>query len=289
MSRVYEALKRAEEEAKEKPKEAPPLRVFEEKPVFPKMEPVLEHRDEDDLEMRFPAEDRPLLTAQPNSFAEEQFRKLRTQILLHSPNPPHTILVTSSVPSEGKTMVAFNLAVSLSREIQKKIILIDGDLRKPSIYLNQYRNSKGLSNFLTNQASLPEILLDSEIENLRIITAGSLTRKSPELIGSKKMWELLRSLRELGDDTYIIIDSPPIIATSEPTLLSKMVDGIVLVVMGGRTPKEAVRRSVKSIDRQKIVGIVLNQIDLMPSSYYSHYYYRYDMKYGRSRNSKAKA
>ena len=92
------------------------------------------------------------------------------------------------------------------------------------------------------------------------------------------MSELFRSLRELRDDTYVIIDSSPIIFTSEATLLSKLVDGIILVVMGGRTPRESVRRAVKSIDRQKIMGIVFNQIDIDPSSYYSKYYYRYYKK-----------
>jgi Mrp family chromosome partitioning ATPase len=90
------------------------------------------------------------------------------------------------------------------------------------------------------------------------------------------MLELFTSLRELRDDTYVIIDSSPIISTSDPTLLSKLVDGIILVVMGGRAPKEFVRRAIKSIDRQKIIGIVFNQIDINPSSYYySKHYYGY--------------
>ena len=95
------------------------------------------------------------------------------------------------------------------------------------------------------------------------------------------MSELLMSLREFGDDTYVIIDSPPVLSTSDPTLLSKLVDGIVLVVMGNRTPGESIRSAIRSIDRQKIIGIVFNQIDIKPSSYYySKYYhhYRYDKK-----------
>ena len=96
------------------------------------------------------------------------------------------------------------------------------------------------------------------------------------------MSELFRSLRELTGDPYVIIDSPPIISTSEPTLLSGLVDGIILVVMGGRVPKEFVRRAVNSIDRQKIIGIVLNQIDMSPSShYYSKHYHHYS--YGKKK------
>jgi capsular exopolysaccharide synthesis family protein len=279
MSRVYEALRKAEKEKSGKTKGAPPLRIFEEKTVSKKEELPFKHSGETAMELELPSEDNhAIILAPPNSFAEEQFRKLRTQIFLRSPNPPHSILVTSAAPQEGKTMVAVNLAISVSQEIQKRVILIDGDIRKPGIYPEKYPNSKGLSNYLSNQTPLSEILLNSEEENLQIIVAGSSTRRSSELIGSKAMCELLRSLRELGDDTYVIIDSSPIMSTSEPTLLSKMVDGIVLVVKANETPKESVRRAVKSIDRQKIIGVVFNQIDLKPSSYYSKYYYGYYRK-----------
>jgi Mrp family chromosome partitioning ATPase len=121
--------------------------------------------------------------------------------------------------------------------------------------------------------------LNSGAENLQIIPAGNSSRKSAELIGSKKMSELLRALREFGDDTYVVIDSPPIMSTVEPTLLSKIVDGVILVVTGGRTPKESVRRAVTSIDRQKLIGAVFNEVDIKPSSYYSKSYYGYYRKY----------
>ena len=88
----------------------------------------------------------------------------------------------------------------------------------------------------------------------------------------------MESLREQGDNTYIIIDSSPIISTIEPTLLAKMIDGIILVVMAGRTPRETIQRAVKLIDRQKIIGVAFNQIDLKPSHYYSKYYYKYYRK-----------
>jgi capsular exopolysaccharide synthesis family protein len=189
--------------------------------------------------------------------------------------------VTSTVPEEGKTTIAVNLALAISQEINKKAILIDGDLRKPSIHLEEHPNPKGLADYLLNQTPLSEILLNSEAESLRIIPAGHPTKKSAELIGSRKMSELFKSLRELRDDTYMIIDSSPIISTSEATLFSKLVDGIILVVMGNRTPRESVRRAVKSIDRQKIIGIVFNQIDIKPSSYYYSKYYHYYKHYAK--------
>src|SRR4030042_93467 len=104
-----------------------------------------------------------------------------------------------------------------SKESHRKAILIDGDLRKPGIRLKQSQNGKGLSDYLSNRTPLTEILMNSQMENLRIIMAGPSTNKSSELIGSKRMEELLKSLSESGDNTYILIDSPPIISNTEPT------------------------------------------------------------------------
>ncbi len=89
------------------------------------------------------------------------------------------------------------------------------------------------------------------------------------------MGELLKAVAESGENPYIIIDSSPIISTTEPMLLAKMVDGVVLVLMADQTPKQAISRALKGIDRQKIIGVVLNQIDLKPSSHYSRYYRYY--------------
>jgi protein-tyrosine kinase len=279
MSRVYRALERVEEERKKKAKEEPSLKIFEEKTILSREEPTLKFPKKETEGLGLPPkEEAPVLIVRPETFAAEEFRKLKTQIFHRLPNPPHFILVTSTAPQEGKTMVAVNLALAISQEIHKKAILIDGDLRKPSIHLEEYPNPKGLSDYLLNQTPLSEILLNSVAESLQIIPAGPSTKKSAELIGSSKMSELFKSLRELRDDTYVIIDSSPIISTSEATLLSKLVDGIILVVMGGRAPRESARRAVKSIDRQKIIGIVFNQIDINPSSYYSKYYYRYYRK-----------
>jgi Mrp family chromosome partitioning ATPase len=92
------------------------------------------------------------------------------------------------------------------------------------------------------------------------------------------MGELMKSLKEIGDSTYIIIDSPPVFSTVEPVLLSKMVDGVILVIMAERTPRLAIRKAVNSLDKQKILGVVFNQKDLKPSKYYSEYYYKYYKK-----------
>jgi len=280
MSRVYRALEKAEEEKKRKGKQEAPIKVFEEKAALKKETPVLKFHEEEAERFELPAqEETPVLIVPPHSFAGEQFRKLKAQIFHRLSNPPHSILVTSTTPGEGKTMVAVNLALAISKEIHRKAVLIDADLRKPSIHLDKSEDRKGLSNYLSDGVPLSEVLRKSEIENLQIITAGPPAPKAAELIGSKRMGEFMKSLKEIGDSTYMIIDSPPVFSTTEPVLLSKMVDGVIFVVMAGRTPKEAISRATKSLDREKIIGVVFNQTELKPSSYYSKYYYRYYRKY----------
>lgn len=278
MSRVYRALEKAEKERQEKLKTESPSRVVEEVPSLKKEEPLavppVERPKEIDLRTE---EEAPILVAPPGSFAAEQFRKLKTQIFHWSPKPPQVILVTSTTPHEGKTIVAFNLAAGISQEIQKKAILVDADLRRPSIHLKQQRHEKGLSSYLRNQATLSEILIHLD-EHLWVIPAGPASEKSSELIGTKGMGEFIGLLRGLGEDTYIILDSPPVFSTSDPVLLSKMVDGVIWVVMADQTPRESVRRAMRSVDREKIIGVVLNQVDTKPSRYYSKYYYTHYKK-----------
>ncbi len=279
MSRVYQALEKVEKEKRQKVKGETFPAIFAEEVISGEQPPNPGYPGAEVGEAGLPSrEDFPILIAQPNSFPAEQFRKMKTQIFLHNPHPPHTILITSAVPQEGKTTVATNLAMAISEEINKKAILIDADLRMPSIFLKNLERTKGLSHYLSDQIPLEEILNNSGKENLKIIPAGKPSSRALELIGSGKMTQLMTFLHEFGEDTYTVIDSPPVLSASETILLSKMVDGIILVVMADRTPQGAVRKAVKALDKPKIVGVVFNQKELKPSKYYSEYYYKYYKK-----------
>lgn len=211
------------------------------------------------------------LVVPPGSFAAEQFRKLKTQIFHWSSPSPRTLLVTSAVPDEGKSVVAFNLALAISQEIHKKAILVDADLRNPSLHLQEHPGFRGLSNYLSEQIPLLDIMIPFGEDNLWIIPAGPVSKKSSELIGTRKMKEFLKSLGEFREETYVVIDSPPILSAADPILLSKMVDGVILVVMADRTPRESVQRAIQLIDREKIIGVVMNQVAVKPSKYYYGY------------------
>jgi non-specific protein-tyrosine kinase len=273
VSRVFRALEKAEKEKQERLKKDSAL-VLVEEASLPKKEEVVPRREKRTIEE--PAlrpEASRILRPPPDSFSEEQFRKVKTQIFHWSTNHPHTILITSANPNEGKTMVSFNLATAIAQEIQKKAILVLADLRKPVIPFSFPQKAKGLSNYLTDGIPISEIIIHVEEGKLLVIPSGPASRQSSELIGSDRMKQLLISLRALGEDTYIIIDSPPILSTAEPTVLSKMVDGVILVVTADRTSRESVQRAVKLIDRDKIIGVVLNQVDLKGPGYYSKYHY----------------
>jgi capsular exopolysaccharide synthesis family protein len=280
MSRVYRALEKAEREKEEKLRK----KTFLERPRgtegFQKEERPLELASGKATDLSLPiTEEVPILIPSDNPFAAEEFRKLKTQVFHWSPNPPHVILVTSATPNEGKTIVSVNLAMAISTEIHKEAILIDADLRKPSVHFQDFMHFKGLSSYLGDQTPLSEILMRSEAEKFWIIPAGAASKRSAELIGSRRMEELLNSLRTFGEDTFIIIDSPPLLATTEPVSLSKWVDGVILVVMADRTPRESIKRAIQSIDKQKIIGVVLNQKEVKASSYNSGYYSNYYHSY----------
>jgi capsular exopolysaccharide synthesis family protein len=279
MSQVYRALEKAEKEKRGKLPEDPLSRIFEEEPIAPKEEKRLRPPKWGIEKIEVPSDDdSSVLIAPRHSFGEEQFGKLKTYIFRRSPQPPCSILITSSGLGEGKTTVAINLALAISQEIQKKVILVDADLRKPSIYPEKYMNSKGLSDYLSGQSSTEEIINNFESENFMIIPAGTASQKPAELIGSKKMKELLKNLRKDCDDTFVLIDSSPVLSTAEPLLLSELVDGVILVVMAAQVPKAAVRRVVESIGREKMIGVVFNQKDMRPGKHYYDYYYRYSRK-----------
>lgn len=275
MSRVYRALEKAEKEKMKKQKSEPFSSLLEEVIISREEAGPEKILEVDVKEVGMPGGDEfPFLIAEPNSFAAEQFRKLRTFLFMRAPQPPRLILITSTFPQEGKTTVALNLAYAISQEINKKAILVDADLRMPSLYLKGFENSLGLSNYLTDHIPVEAIMKNSGKEKLWIIPAGKPSVQAAELIGSKKMEDLLTSLRNYGEDTYTLIDSPPIVSASEPILLSRMVDGIIIVVMAEKSPRSVIRKSINAFPKEKILGVVFNQKELKPTKYYSEYYYR---------------
>jgi exopolysaccharide/PEP-CTERM locus tyrosine autokinase len=221
---------------------------------------------------------------QPGSLGAEQFRRLRTHVLkLNVSDPPKTIMVTSATEGEGKTFVAANLAAGIAHDLHFHALLVDCDLRNPSI--SQWfgvQNGHGLSDYLVGRGQLPELLMKTEMEKLSILTGGSAQEKPAELIGSKRMEALVRELKSRYNDRYIILDATPLLATTEPEVLARLVDGILIVVRAGVTPRETVKQAIASLDPKKIMGFVLNDVEFKSSGLSSRYFGSdgYYTKYG---------
>jgi capsular exopolysaccharide synthesis family protein len=211
------------------------------------------------------------------SNVSEAYRALRTSILLSSVDPIKSIVITSPLENEGKTTTAVNLAISLA-QMDKRVLLVDADLRKPKLHIVfGLDNSTGLSSFLTRQV-IKEIIRESGIPNLSVITSGPIPPNSSELLSSKRMQEFVELVKEKFD--MIIFDATPLIIVTDASILSTLVDGTVMVVMAGKTTFDVARRGVKLLRdiNSRLLGSVLNGLDTMREGY--EYLYPYYYSYG---------
>ncbi|HLZ12618.1 MAG TPA: polysaccharide biosynthesis tyrosine autokinase [Candidatus Acidoferrum sp.] len=221
----------------------------------------------------------------PKSQMSEAFRALRTALLLsQAEHPPQVILVTSALPREGKTTAAANLAVTLA-QLGDRTLLMDADLRKPGVgrLLNMTDGKyAGLSSYLAGVSSLDLVIVPHPlIPNLAAIPTGPLPPNPADLLSSHKLADAIAELR--GKFKFIVIDSPPIMAATDAVILSVQVDGVLLVVRSGETPKEAFTRTRDLLTSVKcrMLGVVLNAVDASaPDYYYSYRYYPYSYGYG---------
>lgn len=215
----------------------------------------------------------------------ESYRHLRTSLLLSSAGqPPKTILVTSSQPSEGKTTTAINTAFMLA-QTGAEVLIIDCDLRRPRLHAHfNVPNTKGLTNWLSGETDIDGLMQIYPTQpNLKFLNSGPVPPNPAELLGSDEMRKLLSTLSERF--THIVIDSPPAISFTDASILSTMVDGVVLVVHGGKTSRAVARRAKQQLldVGAHIFGVVLNNVkiesqDYYYSGYYSSYYGEGDEK-----------
>ena len=214
----------------------------------------------------------------PDSVMAEQFRKLHGLVISHYiTHSLRSILVTSCTPQEGKTTVVLNLAATIARGLDDSVILIDADLRKQTLSSRLgLQNALGLSDVLGKRATIGGTLVGTEIEGLTVLPAGTAPPNPAELIASTRMKRLIQHLGTSLKDTYIVIDSTPIIATSEANALIQMTDGAIVVIMADKTRRDLVKRELKTIPSEKILGVVLNCAEFETSDYnygYSKGYY----------------
>jgi capsular exopolysaccharide synthesis family protein len=220
------------------------------------------------------------------SMLSEAYRNVRTSILLSfSEKPPKKIVISSPNPAEGKTTTVTNTAIALS-QTGTRVLIIDSDMRKPRVHaVFGEKNGMGLSNFLSGNAELKSTIKRSNIPNLFYIPSGPIPPNPSELLGSNLFKATMQFLGEKFD--HIVLDSPPVLGFADSIILSTSVDGIILVVQGGKTPIETLQRAKDALLQvnAKILGVVINRVDIGRSDY-GYYYYRYHYYYGKDGKKK---
>lgn len=225
------------------------------------------------------------LTVSDNSFSvKEAYKSLRTNILFCG-SGIKVIAITSCVPGEGKSNVSFNIARALADD-GKRVVYVDGDLRK-SVAMNRYKVGKkivGLSHYLSGQSELEDILYETNIERLSMIFSGVEPPNPAELLGNSLFKEAIGVLREKYD--YVIVDTPPMASVSDCAVMSKVCDGVIMVIAAGATNSRLAKSVKQQLERTncKILGAVLNKIDTTKKEYYSNYYGTNYYKYKKYTN-----
>jgi capsular exopolysaccharide synthesis family protein len=224
-----------------------------------------------------PAGSQPLLTSGvPPNFIEA-FRVIRTNVLFSSADQgSRSLLVTSTCPGEGKSVVASNLAMSLG-QIGQRVLLIDADMRKPRVHdIFDVPQEPGLSNLLVGNAKPSETLRKSASSGLWLLPAGRIPPNAVELLGSQRFHEFLRSLA--SDFDWVVIDSPPVMAVADAAVVAHSASDVLFVVGAEMTARQAAQRAIERLQqaRARVLGAVLNRVDLDRHAYFYSQYYRHE-------------
>ncbi len=229
-----------------------------------------------------------IVQQKPKSSIAEAFRIMRTNISFANIDKNiKTILVTSSNPGEGKTAIATNLAATMAFE-GKKVLLIDADMRNPKVAKKlSIINEKGLSNIISGQIFFDDAVYKDCYANLDVLTSGPNPPNPSEMLGSQSMEGLLQLVE--GEYDTVIIDSPPIIAVTDPAVLAAKVDGTILVIESGRTDIDQAIHSKRLLENVNVnmIGAVLNKAPSRVRGYYAYYYSQY-YGYGEPKKKKKK-
>ena len=291
MSRIYEALQRADLERKAALGSGVPQDIpqFSEPAVAPDAEELPPVKANVVIENIAQYPWQPSIASFPTladrGVGVEQFRSLRSRVYQARYEAPlKTILVSSGMPSEGKSFVTANLAMSLARNSVNNILLIDADLRRPSLHkLLGAPSSPGLSDYLAGNVELNAIMQRDQgsenpsnasqrsISNLTFIPAGNCDDDSSELVANHRIKELVATLAPCFD--WILIDSPPVLAVTDAVELARAADAVLLVARGGKTPYNVAQRAQAAFSKSRILGFVLNDIKDAPRRGYYYYYY----------------
>ena len=214
------------------------------------------------------------------SYESESYKMLRTKLIQKTGEQGGTtIMITSAVPAEGKTLTAINLSLTFAKEYNQTVLLVDSDLHKQSVheYLG-FESDRGLADYLLNGTSLADLIVWPGVEKFTVISGGRTVMTSSELLGSPRMKELVKDLKGRYPDRYVFFDVAPVLAGADALAFAPQVDYIILVVRAGSTSIEDVKLALDLLPRKKVLGVVLNRADQvdMISKYHTYKYGKED-------------
>ncbi|HVN81542.1 MAG TPA: CpsD/CapB family tyrosine-protein kinase [Terriglobia bacterium] len=291
MSRIHEAIRRAEEEGKTSPMARNSPKILPQAPTgvpfqghifsrarttgkdgVERVEGVATHQDNELSEIKSLISPQLVLNLPLNSVACEQYRGLKAKLFdIRQKGPLKTILVTSTAASEGKTLNSLNLALTLSGEIDQKVLLIDTDLRKPSVHkILGLDGHIGLADFLKGTVSIDEGILKTHIPNFSVVAGGAIPHNPTELLNTELMRRFLASATEQYD--WLVLDSPPLLAVADSVVLSSLTDGVLVVVKGKGTHADMLKKGLELLRGRNLLGFIFNFSQEVCKSKY-HYYY----------------
>jgi exopolysaccharide/PEP-CTERM locus tyrosine autokinase len=209
----------------------------------------------------------------------ECIRLIKSQLLFNiarttSSRPSNLIMVTSSLPGEGKTFCATNLAISISMETDRRVLLVDADVARPSVPETLgFDAGAGLMDVLETGVDIAKVIRQTDIENLSVLSAGTPHQRATELLSSGSMGALAQSLADGGGDRIVIFDSPPLLAASEAAVLANHMGQIIVVVEANKTSEKLLTQALERLDRDRIAGLILNKAWVQRRNYgYGHGY-----------------
>jgi receptor protein-tyrosine kinase len=280
MSRVYEALRQSEAETGISPTLLDPdtfLACAAATGVHP--EPALPSESEmpwneiQTIPVAATDESRVVALTETNHLGAEKFRLLRVRLRnLREHRHLRSLVITSAVPNDGKTLVAMNLAVALSKHTDDKILLLEGDLRKPMSGQRLGINGvPGLGEWAQQDGHISRFIYRFDQMQLWILPAGLPPDNPVTILQSPRFFDTYKELAAAFD--WIIIDAPPLLPMADVSYWSRHADGLLLVVRKGKTPKPILKKGLETLDNPKLVGVVLNDVEEVENSYYHNYYY----------------
>ena len=218
----------------------------------------------------------PLVFQEKNSHAGEQYKILREQIKkLDNEEGGRLLAIMSPVKGDGKSTVAANLAAVIALDHEQQVLLIDADLRCPSIHnFFGIKSTPGLADYLSSESksNMMSYIQNTPLRGLRVLPAGRPTNLSSELLATEKMKSLLKEIAMKFPEHQVVIDTSPVLSTPDPLVLAQLVDNIVMVIRAGTTPRKCLSEALKTVGSDRVRGIILNGADLGSSSKYYYYY-----------------